>query len=71
MRRSASPASSDSARRRYGRSRLLRVGGFGFPPPLLEGSESFAFQPIPSHQAAYGFVDVRAGLFDVLHIEPP
>ena len=37
------------------------------PPPLRRASELFAFQPIPFRQAAYGFVDVRARLFDVLH----
>ena len=33
-------------------------------------SELLAFQPIPFRQAAYGFVDIRAGLFDLLHVEP-
>ena len=52
--------------------RLLEVArGVARDAISCRASELFAFQPIPSRQAAYGLVDIRAGLFDVLHVEPP
>src|SRR2546430_1198977 len=37
----------------------------------IRASRLLAFRPSPFRQAAHGFVDARAGLFDLLHVEPP
>ena len=33
-------------------------------------SELLVVQPMPSREAAYGFANIGAGLFDLLHVEP-
>ena len=49
---------------------LVRMKTSTSTPSRKSESELVVFRPVPFREAAYGFANIRAGLFDLLHVEP-